>query len=242
MPIDCDCERMLKMDYQPYPTTGRLASNINLDLSNLKDKIFFEQAEVYFYVVETIKNQNGYYLQTGSAPNFQGDMVSLCTCKHRMRTSMDTEDWVDKWIAGFSGVAAGNRNNVLVYLMKVGWAFKSQMKLWFSDKIPEETKQAKLAQNSKFGDIYKPKDRMGDEFSAQSYFHPIESHVHCNNDGWHNDINYEGSKGRKAALLIGDPEYSFLWNQPMIYFKGHLHRGQKKSDLQTLLGEQLTGK
>jgi hypothetical protein len=116
------------------------------------------------------------------------------------------------------------------------------MSLWFSNEIPKETKQAKLAQISKFGDIYQPKNQMSNEFAVQSYIHPVESHVHCNNNNWHNDINYEGCKGRKAALLIGDPEYSFLWNQPMIYYKGHLHRGQKKSDLQTLLGEQLTGK
>jgi hypothetical protein len=232
----------VKMDYQPFPTTGRLMSNMNLGFAKLNTKIGFEQAEVYCYVVETIKNQSGHFFQTGSAPNFQGDMVSLCTCKHFMRTFKDTNDWVDKWIAGFSGVAAGNGNNALVYLMRVGHAFKSHMSLWFADEIPEETKQAKSAQISKFGDIYKPKDQISNEFSAQSYFHPVESHVHCNNDGWHNDINYEGSKGRKASLLIGDPEYSFLWNQPMIYFKGHLHRGQKKSDLQTLLGEQLTGK
>ena len=230
------------MDYQPFPTTGRLMSNMNLGFAKLNTKIGFVQAEVYCYVIATIKNQNGHFFQTGSAPNFQGGLVSLCTCKHFMRTFKDTEDWVDKWIAGFSGVAAGNGNNVLVYLMKVGYAFKSHMSLWFADEISDETKQAKSAQISKFGDIYKPKDQMGNEFSAQSYFHPVESHVHCNNDGWHNDINYEGSKGRIAALLIGDPEYSFLWNQPMIYYKGNLHRGQKKSDLQTLLGEQLTGK
>jgi len=230
------------MDYQPFPTTGRLMSNMNLGFAKLNTKICSEQAEVYCYVVATIKNQNGHFFQTGSAPNFQGDMVSLCTCKHFMRTFMEIEDWEGKWIAGFSGVVAGNGNNVLVYLIRVGHAFKSHMSLWFADEISDETKQAKSAQISKFGDIYKPKDQISNEFSAQSYFHPIEGHVHCNNDGWHNDINYEGCKGRNAALLIGNPDYSFLWNQPMIYYKGHLHRGQKKSDLQTLLGEQLTGK
>jgi hypothetical protein len=229
-------------DYQPYPTTGRLASNMNLDLSNLKDKIFFEQAEVYFYVVETIKNQNGYFFQTGSAPNFQGDMVSLCTCKHFMRTSMDTEDWVDKWIAGFSGVTADNRWNALVYLMKVGYAFKSQLSLWFSDEIPDETKQAKLSKISRFGDIYQPKSPMSDEFAPQSYIYPVENHVHCNNNGWYNDINYKGYSGRKPALLIGDPDYSFLWSRPMIFYNDNdiLHRGQKKNNFQTFFDNQLT--
>ena len=122
---------------------------------------------------------------------------------------------------------------------------RHRMKLWFSDKIPEETKQAKLAQISKFGDIYKPRDQISNEYSAQSYFNPVESHVHCNNDGWHNDINYEGYSDRKPALLIGDPGYSFLWNRPMIFYKpikndpDHLTEGQKKSNVQRLLNEQL---
>jgi hypothetical protein len=228
------------MDYQLYPKTGRLARNMNLDLAKLKSKICFEQAEAYCYVVATIKNSNGHFLQTGSAPNFQGDLVSLCTCKHFMRTFMDTEDWAGKWIAGFSGVTAGNGNNVLVYLMKVGHAFKSQQSLWFSNEVSEEARQAKLAQVSKFGDIYQPLNQISDPFAIQSYIHPIENHVHVENNEWHNDINYEGCKGRKAALLIGDIDYSFLWNKPMIFYKGCLHRGQKKGNFQTLLDEQLT--
>jgi hypothetical protein len=234
------------MDHQPFPTIGRLTSNMNLGFAKLNTKISFEQAEVYFYVVETIKNHNGNFFQTGSAPNFQGDMISLCTCKHRMRSSMVTEDWVDKWIAGFSGVTADNRWNALVYLMKVGYAFKSQLSLWLADEIPNETKQAKLAQINKFGDIYKPKDQVRNEYSAQSYFYPVEGHVHCNNDGWHNDINYEGYSDRKAALLIGDPNYSFLWNKPMIFYRpmifdnDHLPRGHKKRNFQTFFDNQLT--
>jgi hypothetical protein len=228
------------MDHQPFPTTGRLACNMNFELAKLINDIYSEQAEVYCYVVETIKNENGHFIQTGSAPNLQGDMISLCTCKHLMRTSMAPEEWKERWIAGFSGLDAGNRNNALVYLMKVGYAFKSHMSLWFSDLIPEGTKQAKSAQISKFGDIYRPKNRKGDEFAFQSYFQPIENHIHCNNNYWYNDISYEkGFSGRKAALLIGDPEYSFLWNQPMIFYKGLVGRNCRKRDLQTLLSNQL---
>jgi hypothetical protein len=227
------------MDHQPFPTTGRLTSNMNLELAKLRSLISFEQSEVYCYVVATIKNQNGHFFQTGSAPNFQGDLVSLCTCKHFMRTFMDAENWTGKWIAGFSGVAAGNGANAFVYLMKIGCAFKSHMSLWFSDEIPMETKKAKSAQANKYGDIYQPLIQVSDPFATQSYYNPVPNHVHCDNNNWHNDINYEGSKGRKAALLIGDPEYSFLWNQPMIDYQGHLHRGQKKSDFKTFLHEKL---
>ena len=228
------------MDYQPYPTKGQLASNINLELASLKRKIHIEQADVFCYVVATIKNRNGQLFQTGSAPNFQGDLVSLCTCKHLMRTAMDPEEWVGKWIAGFSSLAAGNRANVLVYLMKVGFSFNSQQSLWLSDEIAEEAKQAKLANTSQFGDIYQPKNQISDPFSFQSYLYPVENHVHCENNNWQKDINYEGYKGRGAALLIGDPSYSFLWNKPMIFRKGTLGRGyNKKDNLQALLDERL---
>ena len=230
----------MKMDNQPYPTTGRLASDMNLDLANLKSKIRIDQANAYYYVIATIKNSNGHFLQTGSAPNFQGDLVSLCTCKHLMRTYMDTEEWVGKWIAGFSGVTAGNGKNMLVYLMKVGYAFKSHQSLWFSTKIPEEAKVAKLAKFNKFGDIYQPFDQNRDPFSFQSYFEPVKNHVHCNNNHWHNDINYDGCKGRKATLLVGDIDNSFLWNMPKIYLNDRLHRGQKKGNIRTLLLEQLS--
>jgi hypothetical protein len=230
----------MKMDYQPYPITGLLARNMNIELENLKSKFCVEQADVYCYVVATIKNRNGQYFQTGSAPNFQGDLVSLCTCKHFMRTFMDIEDWLGKWIAGFSGVTAGNGNNVLVYLMKVGHAFESQQDLWLSEKISEEAKRAKLTQVSKFGDIYQPMNQISDPFAIQSYIHPVENHVHTKNNEWHKDIKYEGCKGRKAALLVGDPKYSFLWDKPMIIYECRLHRGQKRGNLQTLVGEQLT--
>jgi hypothetical protein len=223
-------------DYQPFPKTGQLASTMNLDLDRLKTKIGDEQAKVYFYVVATIENQNGCFVQTGIAPNFQEGLVTLCTCKHFMRTFMDTEDWVGKWIAGFSGVVAGDGNNVLVYLMKIGYAFKSHQSLWFSDKISEKTKQAKSAQLSKFGDIYQPLNQISNPFAIKNYISPLKNHVHAKNNGWHKDIIYEGCKGRKAALLIGDANYSYLWDKPMIYFyKDRLHRGQKKDNLQTLL-------
>ena len=157
-----------------------------------------------------------------------------------MRTFMDPEDWEGKWIAGFSSADAGNGFNALVYLMKVKDAFNSQSSLWLSDEIPDVTKQAKSAQCNIFGDIFQPRKPIGDEFDPQSYFPPIKGHVHEENDGWHKDINYDGCGGRKAALLIGDPDYSFLWNQPMIFYDGgRLHRGQKKIDLQTLLNGRL---
>lgn len=223
---------------QPYPQAGRLADSMNEHLANLRAETGFAQATVYCYVIATIKTRNGQFYQRGSGPNFQGGLITLCTCKHFMRTFLDTEQWPGKWIAGFSGVAAGNGHNALVYLMKVGHAFASHQSLWFSDQISDEARRAKSASLSRFGDVYRPKSPVNDPFDVRSYAQPCEDHVHAKDDAWHHDINYEGCKGRKAALLVGDPAHSFLWNKPMLfYIGGRIHRGQKKMDLSNLLDQ-----
>ena len=223
--------------YQPFPQTGVLAGKLDCSLDNLRAEIGAEQSMVYCYVITTVINRDGDFEQKGSAPNFQGDLVTLCTCKHWMRTFMETENWKGKWIAGFTGLEAGNRHNALVYLMKVGYAFESHLSFWISDKISKMTKLAKAANRNKFGDIYEPMNQITDPFAPASYDRPIASHVHHEEKDWHNDINYKkkGCKGRKPALLAGNPDYSFLWTKPIIVYQGQLHRGQKKLELTTLL-------
>jgi len=228
-------------DFQPFPQTGRLAQNLNLSLDDLRLKIGGIQATVYSYIVATVKNPEGHFRQTGSAPNFQGDVISLCTCKHFMRAFLGIDSWPDTWIAGFTGKGAGKGRNALIYLMKVGSAFESYYDLWFSDKLSEAAKQFKLAHKNKFGDVFQPQSELIDKdvFNPQNYHPPIQNHVHANpknpND-WHKDINYlKGVSGRKAALLIGDEQYSFLWNKPILFHSHPLHRGQKGDNLQFLL-------
>jgi hypothetical protein len=214
------------MECQPYPVAGQLASGMNLGLAQLKSKIRDEQV-VYCYVVASIKNLDGQFSQTGSGPNFQGDLVTLCTCKRFMRTFMDAKDWVGKWIAGFSGVAAGNGKNVLVYLMKVRQAFESYQCLWLSDKIPEEAKQAKLAHVNTLGDIYQPVSRqISNPFAAQNYIHPVEYHTHAKDNEWHKDINYQCANRprlRWSAIRI----IAFFGDKPMIAYEGCLYRPEK---------------
>jgi hypothetical protein len=221
---------------QPFPQTGQ---NLNLSLNDLRRKIGKTPATVYSYIVATVKNSEGHFIQTGSAPNFQDDVISLCTCKHRMRTSLDKELWIGTWVAGFTGKKEGKGKNALIYLMKVGIAFESYYDLWNSKEISWKTKQDKLAHKDKFGDIFKPKDTYSGPFDYQSYEPPCEEHSHYKDDKWHNDIDYKkGYKERKPALLIGDKQYSFLWNKwnkPMLFYPRQLSRGYEKVDLQRLL-------
>jgi hypothetical protein len=223
---------------QPFPQTGRLAENLNLSLDALYRKIGTTDADVYSYIIASVKNPEGDFVQKGSAPNFQGDVISLCTCKHFMRTFLGIDSWPDTWIAGFTSTREGNGRNALICLMKVGIAFESYCDLWFSDKLSDTVKQVKLAHKNKFGDVFQPQSGLTDKdvFNPQNYFPPVSDHVHTPKDGWHKDINYlKGVRGRKPALLIGDKQHSFLWNKPKLFNSHQIHRGQKKDNLQYLL-------
>jgi len=220
---------------QPFPQTGHLAENLNLSLDDLL-KIDTTNAIVYSYIVRTVKNSEGHFIQTGSAPNFQGDVITLCTCKHRMRTSLHKMlDWKNKWIAGFTGVEAGNGSNALFYLMKVGYVFESYSDFWNSKEISRETKQAKAARFHRCGDIYEPKDTYSSPFDYQSYERPCKEHSHYKDNIWHKDIDYKGYKRRKPVLLAGDTDYSFLWIKPEIVYNDRLPRNPKKLELKDMI-------
>jgi hypothetical protein len=214
-------------DFQPYPQTGRLADSLNLSIDVLRQKVGSDHEIAYSYVVATIKNRGGRFVQRGNAPNFQGGVITLCTCKHRMRTFMGAEDWRGKWVTGFTGInVTGRRANALVYLMKVDQAFESHRDLWYA--LPEEVREAKSATHHRHGDIYQPKREVGDPFDPGYYVAPCSDHVHAPGSAWHGDIDYVGCSDRKAALLLGNPDHSFLWDRPIIFTPLPLHRGQKK--------------
>ena len=129
--------------YQAMPRRGRLAENLNFRIETLLEKIDpFRQDRVYPYVVATVKCHNGRLYQTGSGPNLQGGLVTLCSCKHELRTYPYLKSGKRVWIAGFIG-SRGPVTNKLFYLMLVSQMFESHHELWFSDSIAEETKIAK---------------------------------------------------------------------------------------------------
>ncbi|MBW7990619.1 MAG: hypothetical protein FVQ84_11480 [Planctomycetes bacterium] len=214
---------------QRFPDKGLLACDRqrNLSLVELKKNADQDDPNVHFYVVATIKYQDQRFLQYGTGPNFQGDLITLCTCKHLMRSSMDVCEWRGKWIAGFTSITEHQRKNFLVYMMKVSEAFESHYDLWFSESISCEAKRAKAAHLNRFGDIYEPKYRGTPRFVAKGFKKPCKNHNHV--DGWPTDIKYEkGYSRRPAALLVGDQRKSFLWNHPKIWYPHQLPRQCKK--------------
>ncbi len=212
---------------QPFPRSGVLQSNMNFSLAALRERLAAEGGTLYAYVITSIKWDNEGFQQTGCAPNFQGDFITLCTCKHKMRTLLDTKSWHGKWVAGFTSInAVGNRQWNLVYLMQVGQAFETHAQLW--NALPERTRQGKAANKHRLGDLYQP----------ASYKLPHEAHVHHsdrNPDGWHNDITYSKPSRHPAALLVGDRHHSFLWDTPLIYAPFPLGKGHRKKTLEDLL-------
>ena len=222
--------------FQILPTTGKLSNNLNLLHGELNDRIVpFRLSTVYLYIVDTVEYIDGRLFQTGSGPNFQGGLVTLCSCKHKMRTYRSPDSWKDVWVAGYTG-STELGDNRLFYLMRVSQAFRSHREFWFSDSIPEQTKLAKASNLDKFGDIYEPKGTSGNPYLPMRYSPPCKNHVHCEPSDWKKDIRY-GQKGRRPALLVGDPDLSFIWDIPVIPSPFRLRRGERKASLCELLPE-----
>ncbi len=216
---------------QSYENTGPLKLNRDLkQLEKLPQKA--NGNKVYSYVVATVKREGSKLLQKGCAPNFQVGLITLCTCKHKMRTYRHWRKWPGVWIAGFSGAKHGN---ALFYLMRVKHAYESHYDLWRC--LSKKAREAKSSHRDRFGDVYEPKEEdLHDDdptrFLPEGYYPPVECHPHCSKSKWKKDVNYnKGVSGRGAALLVGDPEMSFLWSTPQVFFnkkKGKLLRGEKK--------------
>ncbi len=146
---------------QPFPTSGRLCRNLDLKLRQLIELIGRQSDEVYSYIVKSVKvdrRENG-FTQKGCGPNFQGGCLTLCTCKHQMRSRLAVKEWKGKWIAGLTSRTCGK--HWLFYLARVEVAYESHCELWF--ELSEQVKRAKSARLSRLGDLYEPLRRLHDD-------------------------------------------------------------------------------
>jgi hypothetical protein len=215
------------MLHQLFPAAGLLSGNLDWGKARLGRAIADGMGGVYAYVMSTVILEGGEFQQTGCGPNFQGGLLTLCTCKHRMRTSLACEAWKDKWVAGFTSLKCGGRH-CLFYLARVAEAFESQSELWL--RLSEEVRQAKSASDSELGDLYEPEGILSSDarFDPSRYRTPVPEHVHhrLGRVGmWKIDIDYRRKKlktkaKRAPALLVGDPQSSFLWRKPKLYVDG----------------------
>ena len=208
---------------QPFPTSGVLARLLDSPLASLRRVIptRLKERPVYVYVVTSVRVQADAFVQKGSAPNFQGGLISLCTCKHKDRASPpridcrgpNAEDpWKEVWVAGVCSPSQA-RPRALFYLMLVERTFANHAACWKGLGHPSE----KSAHRHPFGDVYEPRPGAVDSpWSEASYKDYLPGHCH-EREGRRNDIEvgYYAMK-RHPQLLVGDPEQSFLWSAPRI--------------------------
>lgn len=239
----CHAKREIET-VQQFPTHGRLAENLGLPLPILKSQIGRTSARSYSYIVRTVKfdHETSTFEQHGSAPNFQGDVLTLCTCKHHMRASQDTQEWEGVWIAGFTSRTIYDRRHWLFYLAHIESAYESHVDLWKALKV--RSKNAKAADAHFLGDVFRPKTPFPggtDRFSPSRYVTP-SAHAHRQHrgdKGWHNDIHYYlAVKYGYPPLLAANPQKTFLWDEPLIYFADkHCRNFHKWSSLSELISQ-----
>jgi hypothetical protein len=223
----CTCpSKKSKHKFQQIPTI-----NINYRLNALLNKLNAADplAPIYCYIMDSVKEDDNHLRHTGSGPNWQGGIITLCTCKHLMRTYPDVKQGT--WIAGFSNSKAGRGENFLIYLMRIAQTFESHYDLWYH--LTEESREAKAADINPLGDIFRPLGRETQEhpYEPSQYYEPCKDHSHGRNQYWHRDIKYTTKKGKHPLLLVGDENYSFVWDQYLITFKENIGRGQRRLTL-----------
>lgn len=182
--------------------------------------------DVYAYVVRSVRPANGEYVQTGSAPNFQGALITLCTCKHSMRATLSPEQWQQGvWVAGLtSWDKAFGKQQSLVYLMRVGEAYASQAELVQALRRSGRSGvvDAKDSTRHRLGDLVIPaSDEVtgNDRYLHTAYVPPMVGHSHrrrAEDHGWEDDVNYVGAGGAQSAMLAGDLNFSFMWTRPIV--------------------------
>ncbi len=234
-----DCSKIVSSDFQQLPEVGFLARRLNFSLGELRRSVNTcdSSTPIYCYVMSSVRRRDGILQHYGCGPNWRGGLITLCTCKHFMRSFLDVKKWRGTWVAGFSNVRAGSGANILIYMMRVDRAFESHYELWYA--LPREVRWEKAADRrfNILGDIYRPLGRTTQKipFSKTGYLQPCPSHVHINE--WTKDIDYK--KYRRAAMLVGDEKSSFIWSQPKIALDHNIGRGQVKYFLKDFLHSHL---
>ena len=174
---------------------------------------------MYAYIVTTIETIRDFQLrQRGSAPNFDGGRITLCTCKHKDRAtfhpSSDPHDpWKNVWVAGLTS-RSEDPSRSLAYLMCVERSFLSQRELWRF--LPDGCRRAKSASKSKLGDLFEPKAAAATDPYNPAYYYPppLSGHVHSTKEHpntWHHDVIRWGRARKPHRLLLGQAAQSYRW-------------------------------
>jgi hypothetical protein len=157
---------------QPFPTSGTLAANLDRSKDELAELVRDASAEVtHSYVLKTVTILASVeFRQHGSSPNFQGEVLSLCIGKEKLRTALAPPEWPGKWLAGFSR-RSFDGYHWLIFLAQVDYTCESHSEAWHL--LPPDVCLAKCASWSPTGDLYEPRRRRrlskSDEFDPAQY-------------------------------------------------------------------------
>lgn len=209
------------------PASG---NNTDLDMEALAKRLAAvgdpADQTVYAYVITTVHLADGRFVQHGSAPNFDGGLITLCSCKHSMRATLTVEQWKRGiWVAGFTSWSKEfKKEQSLIYLMRVEEAYESQADLVFALRGSgrADIVDAKSSTSNHLGDLMVPRSNKlagDDRFKPESYMTPMVGHAHritAADVGWKDDIDYVGRGHLQAAMLAGDPQFSFNWTRQTI--------------------------
>jgi hypothetical protein len=246
-PMRCGCSVSLETE-QHFPKENS-AFRINRPFPELADCVAASNNKAYSYIVTTVtfNSTTSHFEQHGSGPNFQGGVLTLCTCKRQMRARLDATDWRGKWVAGFTSRTIHEGKHWLFYLMQVEVAYDSHSDLW--NALPETVRDAKAAHKHFLGDVFVPKttNLTGDSRFDPSRYHCPSRHAHIKPKDpiyWHNDINYQHAArtGRQPPLLVAEPSLTYIWKEPMLYLDCNHHRDYEKwANLQDLIARLKEG-
>ncbi|HCA42569.1 MAG TPA: hypothetical protein DEP28_04870 [Bacteroidetes bacterium] len=200
-------------------------NNYSID-SLKKDLKQFGKEQIRPYIINTVDFINGEFVQTASAPNLEGELITLCTCKHNIRTSIAKGKTI--FIAGITSKDLKNKNadNYLFYLIKVGKITETQYEFGqYLKKCYPETFKIKSSVNNPLGDLFEFNKNFIDsnddnKFNdPKNYIEPCSNHSHASLSKkgyplWHKDIMKY--KNNTHKLIIGEIEYSYVWSKQKI--------------------------
>lgn len=219
---NCSCEA--GENYQKI--SKKFIKNVSIDKLKLSKELL--DKPVYFYIVATVKEVENKFVQTGSGPNFEGNYITLTTCKHYMRTFPNVDKEV--WIAGITSKnISDKKQNYLFYLALIKQTFSDQYGISaFLKKQEPETYKAKLVTTNRLGDIFSAKHKLNDKEKLEpfNYKEPIEGHSHV--DSWRHDIIKQYKNLSKTILF--DPKNSFVWTERKIKVETNLKDGQRRKE------------
>jgi hypothetical protein len=197
--------------------------------------------DVRFYVVRTVELVDGALRQRGSGPNLEGGVVTLCTCKHRMRTSRRLHP--GSWVAGFTSRTLDLPGQALFYLARVEACSTSHADHWLA--LPPEVRAAKIMSRNPLGDVFEPIDPASTPPDAglEAYrFVPVHAHgtwtggpLDARSRALAADLRHVGRGGSVAKLLRFDPGRTWVWERPTLYRPGSLGIGERVARLGDLV-------